>query len=202
MTVLFNTANQIRCFSINTNRNTNKKTVSYFEQQRPFSSVAVEEITEPAQGTSEAVVIPPKQPKNVKIHQNDIRYSPKRMNQVARFIQGKEVDQALLQLKYLERPIASLLSRVILNGVNQAETKYGLRQEDMILKTFIVGPGVKLRRHNFQGRGHSGILRHRYSNIFIILEEGKLPAGKYKSNRIENKKMKIAQKKQMLGFCG
>lgn len=64
-------------------------------------------------------------------------------------------------------------------------SRYGLRQEDMILKTFIVGPGVKLRRHNFQGRGiwclfvknsmllgHSGILRHRYSNIFIILEEG------------------------------
>lgn len=31
-----------------------------------------------------------------------------------------------------------------------------------------------------------------------LLLLGKLPAGKYKSNRIENKKMKIAQKKQML----
>ena len=108
-------------------------------------------------------------------------------------------------------------------------SRYGLRQEDMILKTFIVGPGVKLRRHNFQGRGiwclfvkkfyafrsfwnlETSLFQYlyyswrRYSDSLFeamlgssLLLLGKLPAGKYKSNRIENKKMKIAQKKQML----
>lgn len=148
-----------------------------------------------------------------------------------------------MQLKYLERPIASLLSRVILNGVNQAETKYvwsfvcdmdlflldmvfvkkiwswkplllDLAWNYVVITSRDVVFGVCLWKfYTFRSFWNleTSLFQYlyyswrRYSDSLFeamlgssLLLLGKLPAGKYKSNRIENKKMKIAQKKQML----
>ncbi|KAK8797413.1 hypothetical protein WA158_004621 [Blastocystis sp. Blastoise] len=190
ITIAFNPAAQARYLSFSLHNIDTDKEQPIHQFNRYESSVAVEEITEPEPLKPEEIIWPKRAPQNIKIHQNDIRYSPKRMNQVARFIQGREVDQALIQLKYLERPISDLLIRLIQNGVNQAEVKYGLRPQDMILKTFIVGPGVRLKRHNFQARGHAGVMRHRYSNIFVVLEQGAIQRSDSAEARKKAKQLK------------
>lgn len=104
-------------------------------------------------------------------HLNRSPYSPRKMRLIANIIRKMNVFHALEILKNINKhasiPIAKLLRSAILNWQLQNDSK---KVEDLYIKDIQVNSSRVLKRLRPapQGKGH--IIRKKFSNISILLE--------------------------------
>ena len=100
-----------------------------------------------------------------------VRISPEKARQVARLIQGKAVEEAMVEVDLIPRKAARLISKTLRSAVANAENNHDLKRANLVVKTAVVGPGPSLKRFKAKARGMAGRIRKRSSHLTVILAE-------------------------------
>ena len=106
----------------------------------------------------------------------------RRMVQIARLVNGLPVNDALQQLRFCNKKEYPL-DKVIHNASNLMSIRYGLQPEDLMIKSICVGTSFIKKGLDIKGRGRMGRKRRSYSNVHVIVEEGKPKLSKYAEKR-------------------
>jgi len=99
------------------------------------------------------------------------RMSPKKVNEVARVIRGKNATEAAELLKFIPRKSAALIAKTLASAIANAENNHDLSADALIVDRAIVEQGPALRRFKAAARGGVAKRRKRMSHIRIILSD-------------------------------
>ena len=94
-----------------------------------------------------------------------VRVSPRKARIVVDKIRGKEVVDALDILRFNERAISEVVSSAAAN----AENKYGVRPENLVVKAAYVDEGPTMKRYRPRAKGSASPIMKRTSHITIIV---------------------------------
>jgi large subunit ribosomal protein L22 len=99
------------------------------------------------------------------------RQSPRKVRLVADEIRGKSVEQALVELRFLNKraalPVRKLLESVVANARHNA----GLEPNQLYIKNITVNKGPTLRRYIPRARGRATPINKRTSHIVVVLDK-------------------------------
>ena len=86
-------------------------------------------------------------------------------------VRGKRVDEAMAILRFMPTPHAKLVAKTVRSAAANAENNYNMNARSLRITQAVVSEGQRLRRMSPRARGRGDIIRHRYSNIEIVVEE-------------------------------
>ncbi len=98
-----------------------------------------------------------------------VRVSPRKARIVVDKIRGKEVVDALDILRFNERAISEVVSKVVASAAANAESKYGVRPENLVVKAAYVDEGPTMKRYRPRAKGSASPIMKRTSHITIIV---------------------------------
>jgi large subunit ribosomal protein L22 len=100
-----------------------------------------------------------------------IRIAPRKVRQVVDEIRGKQVDEAMVMLKYTPRSAAEVLLKVLKSAVANAENNHEMNRANLIVDKAYVDQGPTLKRIRPRAQGRAGLIRKKTSHITIIVRE-------------------------------
>jgi len=107
----------------------------------------------------------------------NIKYSPEKMWYVVTFLRGKTIDEAFKQLQFLKVKGARVMEEVLAEAQEMAlnDHHFEFRANMWVAEALCDQSKIikSMRRHT--GPRGVGILKHRYCNVYLRLEEGKPP---------------------------
>lgn len=121
-----------------------------------------------------------------------LKISPTKVRIVANVVKGFNVDDALDQLRYINKKAAIPLAKLIKSAIANAEHNFSLDRSKLYIKNIIVNEGPMLKRWMPRAFGRATLKRKRTSHIEIILQEeksDKSTAKKIKSSNLNNIKL-------------
>lgn len=137
----------------------------------------------------------PKGPRTAFTHSKPMPIRTRRMVQITNLVNGMTVSDALQQLRFCNKKQYPL-DKVIHNASNLMSIRYGLQPNEITIKSISVGTSFIKKGIDIKGRGHMGIKRRSYSNVKVIVEEGKTKRGPYAEKRYNAKMEKQARIKR------
>lgn len=99
------------------------------------------------------------------------RMSPKKVNEVARAIRGKQATAALDLLKFIPRKSAALISKTLQSAIANAENNHDLSADNLTVDKAIIEMGPALKRFKAAARGGVAKRKKRMSHIRIVLTD-------------------------------
>lgn len=96
--------------------------------------------------------------------------SPRRTRLVAEAIKGKSVTQALSDLDFIIKKSAAPIKKLVLSAVANAKTNFKKEEADLYIKNITVDKGNVVRRFQPASHGRAFPVRHRLSNIEVVLD--------------------------------
>jgi len=99
------------------------------------------------------------------------RMSPKKVREVARVIQGKDVTEALDMLKLIPRKSARLIYKTLQSAVANAENNHDMSSTNLKVHRALVEQGPRLKRFRPVARGSAHPYQRSTSHIRIILTQ-------------------------------
>ena len=105
----------------------------------------------------------------------NIRHSPWRLNLICQFAAGQTVNDALLQLQYVNKVKAPLVYSLIQGTANSAKTKYDLLPSELEIVECFATHGTHLKRIKTMGRGRAGKMHRRFSHMRVVLRQIDFP---------------------------
>ncbi len=99
------------------------------------------------------------------------RVSPRKARYVADMIRGKDVDDALGILHFTPRSAASMLHKVLLSALSNAEQKGGVNVDRLFVREVFVDEGPTMRRFQARAQGRAYRIRKRTSHITVVLDD-------------------------------
>lgn len=136
-----------------------------------------------------------KGPRTAFTHSKPMPIRTRRMVQITHLVNGLPVSDALQQLRFCNKKHYPL-DKVIHNASNLMSIRYGLQPNEIMVKSISVGTSFIKKGLDIKGRGHMGIKRRSYSNVKVIVEEGKPKRGAYAEKRYNAKMEKQARIKK------
>ena len=118
----------------------------------------------------------------------NLRMSAKKVRLVADSIRGAEVNVALDRLQVLHKKSSPIIAKLIKSAVANANDRYDVKQEDLLVKTIIVNKGMDLKRWRPAAFGRAHPFRKHSCHIELVLDtkEGiKVVAKEKKTEDIE-----------------
>lgn len=103
-----------------------------------------------------------------------LRIAPRKMTLLADQIRGKDINQALMYLKFSPRKRgASVLSTLLKSAVANADQqgKGAVDVDNLFVKTLLIGTGPTLKRFRPRAKGAAGRINKRTSHITVTLAE-------------------------------
>ncbi|MFQ5860084.1 MAG: 50S ribosomal protein L22 [Dehalococcoidia bacterium] len=107
----------------------------------------------------------------VKATAKRIAISPQKLQPIMRLIRGKGVQQALEQLQFLPSPAAREVSKVVKSAAASAENNLLLNPQSLRIVQATADKGPVLRRFEPRARGRVYMVRKRYSQITVMVDE-------------------------------
>lgn len=126
----------------------------------------------------------------IKAEQKFIRISPRKIRLVASAIKNMPLNDAVGQLKVLNKSAALPLRKTIRQAVANATNNLGQPEESLTIKEIQIGEGPTYKRWLPVSRGRAHRILKRTSHIKIILEstQAKIKTKKPKITKNNNKK--------------
>lgn len=90
---------------------------------------------------------------------------------VANLVRGKDVNDALKTLTFLNKKSALMIKKLIESAVANADYKKTINLDKLYVKTIYVDQGPVLKRFRPRAQGRATGVRKRMSHINLILEE-------------------------------
>jgi large subunit ribosomal protein L22 len=100
-----------------------------------------------------------------------LRISPQKLNLVAGMIRGKKVDQALAELEFSQKRIASDVRKCVMSAVANAENNHSLDVNDLIVSEAYVGKNLILKRFHARGRGRGAAILKPFSQLTVVVRQ-------------------------------
>ena len=112
--------------------------------------------------------------KEVKAINRNVRSSPRKLNNILKYIKGKKVDTAIRDLSFARKRIASDVKKTVQSAVANAENNYQYDIDKLYVKEAYVGKSIVLKRFRPRAKGRASGIKKFYSNLTIILSEKNL----------------------------
>ena len=90
---------------------------------------------------------------------------------VADLVRGKDVNQAVKTLTFLNKKTAGMVKKLIESAVANAEYKKVMDVDNLYVKTIWVDQGPVLKRFRPRAQGRAFGVRKKTSHINVVLEE-------------------------------
>jgi large subunit ribosomal protein L22 len=100
-----------------------------------------------------------------------LRISPRKLNLVAGLIRGRKAEDALNQLSFCPRAIASDVKKVLMSAVANAENNHDLDVDRLVVAEASVGKSLVMKRFKPRARGRAGRIEKPFARLRIVLEE-------------------------------
>ena len=100
-----------------------------------------------------------------------LRVSPQKLSLVAGLIRGKKVEQALAELEFSEKRIASDVRKCVMSAVANAENNHALDVNDLIVAEAYVGKNLVLKRFHARGRGRGASILKPFSQLTVVVRQ-------------------------------
>lgn len=105
----------------------------------------------------------------MKAYLKQVRISPKKVNVVAALVRGKNVTEALTQLKFVPKRSAPVLAKLIASAAANAENNFKQDKEKLMISKIIVNEGMTLKRGMPISRGRWHPIKKRTAKILVEL---------------------------------
>ncbi len=106
---------------------------------------------------------------NAKI--STIKTSVQKLNQVSDLIRGMKADQALIQLTFTKKKVASYLKACLNSAVANAENNFDMDIDRLYVSKVLVGKAFTMRRFKARARGRGAKILKPYSRLTVEVEE-------------------------------
>ncbi len=90
---------------------------------------------------------------------------------VADLVRGKDVNEAVKTLTFLNKKTAVLIKKLIESAVANAEDKKTMDVDKLFVKTIYVDQGPSLKRFRPRAQGRAYGIQKKTSHINVVLEE-------------------------------
>ncbi|HIE44136.1 MAG TPA: 50S ribosomal protein L22 [Candidatus Omnitrophica bacterium] len=98
------------------------------------------------------------------------KISPFKLRQVTSLIHGKNVNDALSILQFVNKKGARIVEEVLKSAVANTSEKEDVDEDLLFVKEARVDEGPRWKRMRARARGGAGMLRKRTSHVTILLE--------------------------------
>ena len=101
------------------------------------------------------------------------RIAPRKVRVVAELIRGKAVDEAISILMFSEKGAASVLKKLLISAIANAEDKTNgsVNTDSLVVKEVRVDQGPTLKRWRPRAMGRATRINKRTSHIRIVLDD-------------------------------
>lgn len=106
---------------------------------------------------------------DIKVQLKFARLSPRKTKLVADLVRGREVTQALTQLKVVSMAPAKPLAKLLASGLANAKHNYKQETTGWWIKTIEVGQGPVLRRWMPRAQGRATPIRRPTAHVKVVL---------------------------------
>ncbi|VEU35766.1 unnamed protein product [Pseudo-nitzschia multistriata] len=120
--------------------------------------------------------------------EQSIRHSPWKLNRICQLAAGLTLEEALTQLKFLDKKNADLVAKVLKRTSNLADIRDGLQISQLEVAECFATRSLMLRRIKPMGRGRHGVMHHKFSHIRVVLREIDFPLRIYQQKSLNQKK--------------
>jgi len=96
-----------------------------------------------------------------------IRISPKKVNVVAGMVRNRKVEDALLELKFLNKKAAVELHKAINSAASNAVNNFSQDRSKLFVRRLLVTPGPTLKRIKAASKGRARRILKRTSNVLV-----------------------------------
>jgi len=101
-----------------------------------------------------------------------IRITPRKMGVLADEVRGKDINKALIFLKFSSsKRTAGVLATLLKSAVANASQKKTVDVDKLYVKTLLIGCGPILKRFRPRAKGSAFRINKRTSNISVVLGE-------------------------------
>ncbi|RCL00353.1 MAG: large subunit ribosomal protein L22 [Candidatus Tokpelaia sp. JSC085] len=100
-----------------------------------------------------------------------VRVSPQKLNLVAVMIRGKRVHEALADLAFSRKRIASTVKKTLESAIANAENNHDLDIDSLVVAEAYVGKSVVMKRFHVRGRGRASRIKRLFSHLTIVVRE-------------------------------
>ncbi len=107
----------------------------------------------------------------VKAKLNNLRISPRKVRLVVDMIRGMDVEQAINQLRYLNKKSSSNVIKLLESAIANAGNNHNLDKDKLFVKHITVDADVTMKRWRPRAFGRAGAIRKRGSKVNIVLAE-------------------------------
>ena len=98
-----------------------------------------------------------------------VRVSPRKARIVVDQVRGKDVIAAQEILAFNERAISEVVAKVVNSAAANAQDRFGLRPESLVIKAVYVDEGPTMKRFRPRAKGAASKIRKRTSHITVIV---------------------------------
>ena len=109
----------------------------------------------------------------VKAINKNVRSSSRKINLLLKNIRGKKVDLAIRDLSFARQRIAFDIKKTVQAAIANAENNNQYDIDNLYIDEAYVGKSVVLKRFRARAKGRASAIKKPYSNLTIILSEGK-----------------------------
>ncbi len=100
-----------------------------------------------------------------------VRTSQYKLNRVVESIRGKPVEQALADLTFSPKRIASEVIKVLRSAIANAENNQNLEIDELVVAQAWTGKNMILKRFHARARGRGSRIEKPFSELTIIVRE-------------------------------
>ena len=100
-----------------------------------------------------------------------IRISPRKVQEVADLVRGKNVNEALAILEFTNKRGAGILKKVVSSAVANAENNDDMDRENLYIAEVFANRGPTLKRFQPRAQGRAFMIRKRTSHIGVVVKE-------------------------------
>jgi len=100
-----------------------------------------------------------------------LRISPQKLNLVAQMIRGRGVAQALADLSFARKRIASEVKKTLESAIANAENNHDLDVDSLVVSEAYVGKNLVMKRMRPRARGRVGRIQKPISQLTVVVRQ-------------------------------
>ncbi len=97
--------------------------------------------------------------------------SARKMRPIVDMVRGKKVDEALNILKFVRRPNAKVVAKVVKSAAANAENNFQMSPSNLKIVGIFADQARMVKRHRARSRGQASPILKRSSHITVIVTE-------------------------------
>lgn len=106
----------------------------------------------------------------IRSHAKFLRLSPRKARLVVDAVRGLNAQKALAMLRVMPKKAAHEIYKVIKSAVANAEHNFGMKKDDLVIKSIVADQGPTFKRYKPRARGSADTMTRKMTHIMVTLE--------------------------------